>query len=365
MTAVVFEGPGSMFKPRVANKMHEKCLLGDILAFFRQLNTLFNAGTPIYEAILIAADQTESTKLSEVISALGRTVASGSPLSEAFAEHPKVFKEEWCQIIKGGEISGSLGETLINLARQIDEAQKFKAKVKSSLAYPMTILVVSVIAVIVMMVVVVPTFESMFADFGKELPKPTQMLIAMSDDLRTNGMKYIMYIAAAIFAFRKFISTPKGRLIWCRFTMSVPVVGDMMVQASMQRFSQNVAILLDAGVPVLETIDAMKGIYSYNPVYQSAMKKVAQHIGRGGNLSDALGTTGLFTAFLENMARIGEQSGTLPEVLEELSEFYRTKVEVFAGRVAAQLETILIALMSMVVGALLISLYLPLFEMSA
>lgn len=365
MTEVVFEGPGAMFRPRVANKMHEKCLLGDILAFFRQLNTLFNAGTPIYEAILISAGQTESKKLSAVIAALGRTVASGSPLSEAFMEHPKVFKEEWCQIIKGGEISGALGETLMNLAKQIDEAQKFKAKVKSSMAYPMTILAVSVIAVTVMLVVVVPTFESMFADFGKELPAPTQMLIAMSDDLRTNGVNYIMYIVAAIFAFRKFIATPKGGLIWCRFTMSVPVVGDMIVQSSMQRFSQNVAILLDAGVPVLETIDAMKGIYSYNPVYQSAMKKVAQHIGRGGNLSDALGTTGLFTAFLENMARIGEQSGTLPEVLAELSDFYRTKVEVFAGRVAAQLETILIALMSIVVGALLISLYLPLFEMSA
>jgi len=362
---IVFTGPGSIFKPRVANKMHEKCQLGDILAFFRQLNTLFNAGTPIYEAILIAAEQTESKKLSEVISALGRTVASGSPLSEAFAEHPKVFQEEWCQIIKGGEISGSLGETLVNLATQIDEAKKFRAKIKSSLAYPMTILVVSVIAVTVMLVVVVPTFETMFADFGKELPKPTQMLIAMSENLRNNGVNYLMYLAAAFFAFKKFISTPKGGLIWCRFTMSVPIVGDMIVQASMQRFSQNVSILLDAGVPVLETIDAMKGIYSYNPVYQTAMKKVAQHVGRGGNLSDALGSTGLFTAFLENMSRIGEQSGTLPEVLAELSEFYRTKVEVFAGKVAAQLETILIALMSMVVGALLISLYLPLFEMSA
>jgi len=362
---VVFTGPGAMFKPRVANKMHDKCLLGDILAFFRQLNTLFNAGTPIYEAILIAASQTESKKLSEVISALGRTVAAGSPLSEAFAEHPKIFQEEWCQIIKGGEISGSLGQTLVNLATQIDEAQKFRAKVRSSLAYPMTILVVSIIAVTVMLVVVVPTFETMFADFGKELPKPTQMLIAISDDLRNNGVNYIMYIVAAIFAFRKIISTPKGGLIWCRFVMSVPIVGDMIVQASMQKFSQNVSILLDAGVPVLETVDAMKGIYSYNPVYQTSMKKVAQHIGRGGNLSDALESSGLFTSFLVNMSRIGEQSGTLPEVLSELASFYRNKVEIFAGKIAAQLETILIALMSMVVGALLISLYLPLFEMSA
>ena len=362
---VVFTGPGAMFKPRVSNKMHEKCQLGDILAFFRQLNTLFNAGTPIYESIKIASTQTESKKLSEVICAIGRTVASGSPLSEAFAEHPKIFQEEWCQIIKGGEISGSLGKTLVNLATQIDEAQKFRAKVKSSLAYPMTILAVSVIAVTVMLVVVVPTFESMFADFGKELPKPTQMLIAMSENLRLNGTNYIMYIVAAFFIFKKLISTPKGGLIWCRFTMSIPILGDMIVQSAMQRFAQNVSILLDAGVPVLETVDAMKGIYGYNPVYQASMKKVAQHIGRGGNLSDALGSTGLFTSFLENMSRIGEQSGTLPEVLGELADFYRTKVEVFASKIAAQLETILIALMSMVVGALLISLYLPLFEMSA
>ncbi len=365
MTSVVFEGPGAMFKPRVSHKMHEKCQLADILAFFRQLNTLFNAGTPIYESILIAAEQTESKKLQQTIREVARTVASGSPLSDAFAEHPKVFQEEWCQIIRGGEISGSLGETLVNLATQIDEAQKFRAKVKSSLAYPMTILVVSIIAVTVMLVVVVPTFEKMFADFGKELPAPTQALIALSNDLQENGMRYLMYIAGSIFAFRKIIATEAGGLVWTRFLMSVPIFGDMIVQASMQRFAQNVSILLSAGVPVLETIDAMKGIYSYNPVYQTAMKKVAQHVGRGGNLSDALASTGLFTAFLENMARIGEQSGTLPEVLGELASFYRTKVEVFAGRIASQMETILIALMSMVVGALLISLYLPLFEMSA
>ncbi|MGB0953154.1 MAG: type II secretion system F family protein [Planctomycetota bacterium] len=363
--AVQFEGPGAMFKPRVSHKMHDKCQLADVLAFFRQLNTLFNAGTPIYESILIAADQTESKALQRTIHDLAKTVASGSPLSDAFSEHPKVFKEEWCQIIRGGEISGTLGETLVNLAGQIDEAQKFRAKVRSSLAYPMTILFVSIIAVTVMLVVVVPTFQKMFADFGKELPAPTQMLIALSEDLRQNGVKYITFIALGVVAFRKAIKTKDGGMIWTRFLMSVPIVGDLMVQASMQRFSQNVSILLGAGVPVLETIDAMKGIYSYNPVYQNSMKKVAQHVGRGGNLSDAMESTGLFTVFMSNMARIGEQSGTLPEVLEELSGFYRTKVEVFAGRIASQIETILIAMMSVVVGAVLISLYLPLFEMSA
>jgi type IV pilus assembly protein PilC len=353
------------FKPRIATKQHEKATLADILAFFRQLNTLFSAGTPIYESILIAADQTESKKLSETIQALAATVASGSPLSEAFAEHPKVFKDDWCQIIRGGEISGSLGETLVQLAEQISEAQKFRAKVRASLAYPFTIFVVATIAVTVMLMVVVPTFQTMFDDFGKELPGPTLTLIAISENLRDNGMRYLMTIVVGAVLFRKFIKTESGGLLWTRFLMSVPIVGDMIVQAAMQRFSQNVSILLAAGVPVLETIDAMKGIYSSNPVYANSMKRMAQHVGRGGNLSDAMASTGLFTVFLENMSRIGEQSGTLPEVLDELSDFYRVKVETFAGRIASQLETILIGLMSVVVGAVLISLYLPLFEMSA
>jgi type IV pilus assembly protein PilC len=353
------------FRPRIATKQHDKVALADILAFFRQLNTLFSAGTPIYESILISSEQTESRKLGEVIKHVGATVASGSPLSEAFAEHPTVFKDEWCQIIRGGEISGSLGETLMQLADQISEAQKFRAKVRSSLAYPATIFVVATIAVIVMLTVVVPTFQQMFADFGKELPGPTLVLIGISENLRENGVRYIAWIVGGIIVFRKYIRTESGGLLWTRFLMSVPIVGDLMVQTAMQRFAQNVSILLGAGVPVLETIAAMKGIYSNNPVYRSSMKTMAQHVGRGGNLSDAMASTGLFTVFIENMSRIGEQSGTLPEVLEELSDFYRTKVEVFAGRIASQIETILIGLMSVVVGAVLISLYLPLFEMSA
>ena len=353
------------FKPRVSTKQHEKVALGDILAFFRQLNTLFSAGTPIYESILISSEQTESKKLGETIKAIGATVASGCPLSEAFSEHPKVFKEEWCQIIKGGEISGSLGETLVQLAEQISESQKFRAKVRSSLAYPATIFVVATIAVTVMLMVVVPTFQQMFDDFGKELPGPTKTLIAISENLRTNGTRYLATIVIGFFLFRKFIKTESGGMLWTRFLMSIPIVGDLIVQTCMQRFSQNVSILLGAGVPVLETIDAMKGIYSNNPVYQQSMKRMAQHVGRGGNLSDAMAETGLFTVFIENMSRIGEQSGTLPEVLGELADFYRTKVEVFAGRIASQIETILIGVMSVVVGAVLISLYLPLFEMSA
>jgi len=352
-------------KPRIATKQHEQVSLADILAFFRQLNTLFGSGVPIYESILLASEQTESKTLSETIKALGSTVASGSPLSEAFAEHPRIFKNEWCQIIHGGEISGSLGETLLQLADQISAEQKFRAKVRSSMAYPFTVLIVTIIAVTVMLVVVVPTFQQMFNDFGKELPGPTKTLIAISENLRDHGLRYLMCIAAVVFVFRRMVKTEEGHLAWTKFLMALPVVGDMIVQASMQKFAQNVSTLLGAGVPMLQAIDAMKGIYSANPVYQGSMKQIAQHVGRGGNLSDAMASTGLFTVFLENMSRIGEKSGTLPEVLAELAEFYRNKVEIFASRIASQMETVLIGVMSVVVGAVLISLYLPLFEMSA
>jgi len=357
-----FRGP---FKPRVASKKHEKCKLPDVLAFFRQLNTLFSAGTPLYESILIAADQTESIKLEGVVNEVARSISSGSTLAEAFGEHPKVFKEDWCQIIRGGEISGSLGETLVNLSKQIDEARKFRSKVIGSLFYPGMIFVVSIVAVTVMLVFVVPTFQQMFKDFGKELPGPTQTLIGISEYLREKGPRLLAYLVAGLFLFRKWIRTTNGRLIWTRFLMSVPILGDLIVQSAMQRFALNVSTLLGAGVPVLESIDAMKGIYSYNPVYQAKMKNIAQFVGRGGMLSDGMESTGLFTVFMVNMSRIGEQSGTMPEVLQELADFYRTKVEVFAGRIASQIETILIIVMSMVVGSVLISLYLPLFEMAA
>ncbi|RMH04943.1 MAG: type II secretion system F family protein [Planctomycetota bacterium] len=352
------------FKPRIADPVHDKIKLSDKLAFFRQLNTLFRAGTPLYQAVMIAAEQSESKQMRKVIQAIGERIAAGDRLSEALAAWPEHFKPEWTQLVRSGEVSGQLGEVLMRLAATIDEAAQFRSKIVSALMYPCIVLGVSTSAVIVMLVFVVPTFASMFEDMGKELPDLTIKVLAASDFLRERGHWLLLGLIGAFYAFRQYIRGEDGSRVWTKFLISMPLSGDLMVQTAMQTFSQNLASLLQSGVPLLESMDALKGIFGRNPVYRAAMKRLAQHIGRGGNLADGMAVTGVFTSFSINMTRIGEESGTLPEVHAEVAEFYKRKVEVVVTRIASNIETVLIVLMGLAVALILTALYLPLFEMA-
>lgn len=355
---------GGFIKPRVSISKHEKIQLADKLAFFRQLNTLFSAGTPLYDALVIASEQTESRGLGKVIADISDKVAAGESLSDAVGSHPEHFKSEWVQLIRSGEISGKLGEVLVRLAASIDEATQFRSKIISALMYPIIVLCVSSGAVIVMLLFVVPTFAQMFEDMDKELPAITVKIMALSDFLRANFQYVIGVMIAAFLAFKSWLKTDPGAITWSKIVISAPLFGDMVVQASMRSFAQNISALLRAGVPVLDSLDAMKGIYKENPVYRAAMKRTAQHVGRGGNLADGLEATGVFTAFLANMIRIGERTGKLPDVMEEVGNFYGRKVEVVVTRIASNIETVLIVCMGVAIAVILIALYLPLFEMA-
>lgn len=351
--------------PRVAVKRHRKATLQDVLSFFRQLTTLFRSGTPLYQGLLIASEQTESTEMSRVIQGLADGVAGGASLSEAMRAHPKAFRDEWCEVVRCGELSGELDVVLTRLCQQVEEVQAFRAKITSALFYPVMILFVSIGAVVVMMTMVVPTFKDMFKEFDKELPGPTKTLVAISDDLRANGLYYLVAAVAAAFAFRAWVRTEGGRKTWNRFVMSLPIVGDLIVQGAMQKFALNMSNLLAAGVSMLESLGIVRGVFRRNPAYAEATERMTQQIGRGATLTQALASPGLFTSFMVNMTRIGEESGTITEVYAEVARFYRGKVETTVERLASQVETVLIILMSVMVAAVLIALYLPMFELSA
>jgi type IV pilus assembly protein PilC len=365
LTAAAGRANGSFLQPRVAIKRHRAAKLQDVLSFFRQLTTLFRSGTPLYQGLMIASEQTESNEMSRIVQSLADGVAGGSSLSEAMRAHPKTFRDEWCEIVRCGELSGELDAVLTRLCEQVEEVQAFRAKIASAMFYPCMILIVSIGAVLVMMTLVVPTFKEMFAEFGKELPGPTQSLVAISDDLRARGGAYAIGLVVAVLAFRSWTRTAGGRRTWNRFLMSLPIVGDLMVQTAMQKFALNLSNLLAAGVSMMESLEIVRGVYRKNPAYEEATARMSQQIGRGATLTQALSSSGLFTSFLVNMTRIGEESGTINEVYTEVARFYRGKVETTVGRLASQVETVLIILMSVMVAAVLIALYLPMFELSA
>ncbi|MBL7009214.1 MAG: type II secretion system F family protein [Planctomycetes bacterium] len=253
------------FLPRISDPTHDKVTLGDKLSFFRQLSTLFRAGTPLYQALVIASDQSESKQLTVVLKEVAGRVASGESLSEALGAFPELFKPEWTQLVKSGESSGLLGDVLQRLAEQIDAAAQFRSKIISALMYPIIVLCVSMSAVAVMLIFVVPTFASMFADMGKELPQLTQNVMAASNFLRARGLYLLAGIVGGFMVFKRWIQTPNGSRAWCKFTISMPLAGDLMVQTTMQQFSQNLSALLQSGVPLLESIDSLKGDLQQEP----------------------------------------------------------------------------------------------------
>jgi type II secretory pathway component PulF len=362
MRGAAITPPTGLLKPRVNSKSHPKVTHEDVLAFFQQLSVMFRAGTPIYEAIQISATQCQSDRLRSVVEKLAARVASGSALNAAMATWPDLFKTEWIEIVRSGEESGQLGKVLEKLTEQIDRSQQLRSKMVSAAMYPCIILVVAVVAVAVMLVKVVPTFANMFQSMGKELPGITQAVLACSDFLRERGLVLALGIGATVFAARRWVRTPNGKRTKDRLLVALPLVGDVVVQANMQKFASNIALLLRAGLPLLEAIHSMRGILATNGVYEQAMADVGGHVERGGGLADGMEKTACFTSFVVSMTRIGESSGTLPEVLDEVELFYRRKVEVVVSRLTGTMETVVILFMGITVAVILCAVYLPMFS---
>ena len=355
---------GGLWKPRVTNKMHPKVENVDILAFFQQLSTLFRAGTPIHDAIVMSAEQTQSEKLRAIILDIGRKVAAGSELNAAMATHDSLFLQEWTEIIRSGERSGQLESMLERLAEQIDAAQQLRSKLVSAMIYPSIVLVVAVGALAVMLVKVVPTFADMFAATGGELPQITQAVLGVSRFLQDQGLWLLVGIIFGVVSLKRYIATPAGRKGLDRLLVSAPFIGEVTVQSYMQKYAINVALLLRAGLPILEAMQALHGIYDNN-MYKSAVQRICNGLERGGSLADGMEQTGLFTSLVVSMTRTGEASGELPQVLDEVELFYRRKVETVAERLSKSLETVVILGMGICVAVILCSVYLPMFSMAS
>jgi type IV pilus assembly protein PilC len=352
-------------KPRVSIKVHRGVRSEDILSFLRQLSTLIGAATPIYESIVIAGEQGQSTRLREVVDGIAQKVAAGSALHGAMAQHSEHFRREWIEIVKSGEISGQLSKVLGQLTDQVDRARQIRAKVVTALIYPAILLVVSIVCVIILIVKVVPAFATMFQSTGKKLPEITQFVLDLSTFCQAHGLAMVLGTAAFVALVRSYVRTPGGRENWHRLMLATPVLGDVLVLSYMQRFANNAALLMRAGLPLNQTIETLSGIFDTNFLYRRAMVRVQREVESGGILADALEETGLFTTLAVSMIRIGEQSGRLPQVLDEVEIFYRRKLETVVSRLTSSLETVVIIFMGVVVAGILSAIYLPMFSMSS
>ena len=349
---------------RVSSKIHAKITMDDKMSFFQQVSTLVCSGTPLLQSLQQASEQCQSKKLRVALEEISGRVASGSSFNAAAAAYPNIFEPYWVEVIRTGEMTGQMGSVLLELNKQIRESRETRRKVTGALMYPIILIIVAVLAVTVMLWLVVPTFAGMFKDMGAELPAITQFVVDLSGGIVKYGAYAIGAVFVVIFAFRRYMKTEGGKRNVGGIGLVTPLVGPLLVQMAMYRFASNIALLLKAGVPMLETLTTLTGVFQNSPIYREALGRARNKVAAGRPLAAALVETGLFATMLTNMVRTGEESGQLALVMEQVAPYYKEKMEGLVTKVTKLLEPLIIMGMGSTIAGLMLAIYMPMFEMA-
>jgi len=351
-------------RARVSGKPHKKATLDDKIVFFQQLATLVASGTPLLQAVEIGAQQNQSLKLRHVLEQIASRVASGSSVHAAMANHVDVFAHYWIEVIRVGETSGQMSLVLGELNKQICASRETHRKLMGALTYPMILICVAVLSITAMLWLVVPTFAKMFKDMGAELPGITQFVVDLSNGIVRYGPYVAVGVILVVFGVRKYAKTESGRRRIIGVGIGLPLVGELIVQAAMYRFASNMALLLRSGVPMMESLQTVQGVFHTSPVYDDAMARVRRRVAAGRPLAASLDETGVFTTMITNMVHVGEESGQLAIVMDQMAPYYKDKMQSTIARATKLLEPIIIMGMGITIAGLMLSIYMPMFEMA-
>ena len=342
------------FGTGVANK--------DITIFSRQFATMIGAGLSLTKCLAILGQQTESPALRVIISQIGKDVESGQSLSDAMSKHPKVFPPIFVNMVRSGETGGVLDEVLNRVADHFEREEMIKGRIKSAMTYPIAMGALVLLVLIAMLVFVVPTFQSMFASMGGELPLPTQILVNLSEGARgLPGLFTVIGTIAFTITFRWWKTTENGRFTWDSIKLRMPVFGKLIRKMALSRFTRTFGTLVAAGVPILSALDIV-GSTSGNEVIHRAVRKVRAAIKEGETIAKPLGENPIFPAMVVQMISVGEETGALDAMLSKVAEFYDEEVTAGVDGLTSLIEPLMMATLGLVVGGVVIALYMPMFE---
>ena len=334
----------------------------DLTIFSHQFAAMIDAGISLVDALNILYEEAEHPKLKEVIREIQEDIETGSSLSDAMSRHPKVFPELYCQLVRAGETGGVLNTVLNQLAAHYDKQEEINGKVKSALYYPITILVIAVFVVIFLVVKIVPTFVGMFNSSGAALPLPTRILLGASDFLQTYWWALLLGIGGLLAIFYSYRQTPSGELQLDKLILKIPVIGNMMQKVILSRFSSTLAILLGSGVDLISSLNIVEDVVG-NKVYANALVEARGQVREGVSFSRPLANMPIFPSILVQMVKIGEESGNLEMMLNKVSNFYDREVGNAVEASISLIEPLMIVFLAGVVGFIVISIVLPMFEM--
>jgi type IV pilus assembly protein PilC len=343
-------------------KLGKKVAAKNIAVFVRQFSVMIDAGLPLVQCLEILGNQEEDKNFAETILATRSDVESGASLADAMKKHPKVFDPLFTNMIAAGEAGGILDTILKRLATYIEKAVKLKGQVKSAMIYPIAVIVIATLVVGVILWKVIPTFASLFAGLGAQLPLPTRIVIALSNFL-VDFMPFIVVGVVAIgWAFKSYYATTSGKYNVDGITLKLPVLGLLMRKIAVARFCRTLATLLSSGVPILDGLE-ITARTSGNSVVEEAILKTRKSIERGETISSPLKETGVFPAMVTQMIAVGETTGALDTMLAKIADFYEEEVDTAVAGLLTLLEPIMIAFLGGIVGGIVIAMYLPIFDL--
>ena len=350
-------------KEQVAKKVKEKAASAkDLAVFTRQFSVMIGAGLPLVQCLEILGTQSEDKNFGAIILATRADVENGMSLAEAMKRHPKVFDALFTNMIAAGEAGGILDAILKRLATYIEKAVKLKGQVKSAMVYPIAVIVIATVVVGLILWKVIPTFASLFAGLGAELPLPTRVVIALSNGLLRYGVFVIAGLVGLGFAFRSYYATSNGRRVVDGIVLKLPVLGLLMRKIAVARFCRTLSTLLSSGVSILEALD-ITAKTAGNAVVEEAIYSTRKSIEGGETIAAPLSKTAVFPPMVVQMIGVGEATGALDTMLSKIADFYEEEVDVAVAGLLTLLEPVMIALLGGVVGGIVIAMYMPIFAL--
>ncbi len=337
----------------------------DIALFTRQMATMMKAGVPLLQSFDIIGEGFDNPNMRKLVDDLKQEVAAGNSFATALRKKPQYFDDLYCNLVDSGEQSGALETLLDRVATYKEKTEALKAKIKKAMNYPIAVVLVAVIVSAILLIKVVPQFQEVFANFGAELPAFTLMVIGLSEALQEWWFIVLAGLMVGAFAFKgAHKRSEKFRNWFDRLLLKVPVVGDILYKSSVARFARTLSTTFAAGVPLVDALDSVAGATG-NVVFRAATMKVKNDVSTGMQLNFSMRTTGAFPTMAVQMTAIGEESGSLDEMLAKVATFYEDEVDNMVDSLTSLMEPMIMAVLGVLVGGLIIAMYLPIFQLGS
>lgn len=335
-----------------------------VAVFTRQLATMIDAGLPLVQSLEVLSSQQDNKVFKNILREIREDVEGGSTFAGALKKHPVTFNELYTNLVVAGEEGGILDTILNRLATYIEKAEALKKKVKSALIYPATIVTVAVAVVMILMLFVIPVFETMFQSAGQSLPLPTLIVLTMSKMIKKYIVIFIPVLILLFYLFRKYYQTQNGRAVVDRLLLKSPVFGPLFRKIAVARFSRTLGTLVSSGVPILDGLTIVSRTAG-NRAIEIAIMNARASIREGETIADPLGRSGHFPPMVIQMIAVGESTGALDTMLSKIAEFYEDEVDVAVTNLTSLLEPLLMVFLGVVIGGVVIAMYLPIFNMAS